>query len=569
MEMCAIMPGVTPLTNRRRSLRLSTQVLVLLLGILLISAIVDAVLTYREIRADMDRQAGETSLRIARSVAADSAIVNGFAAPDPARAIDPIAETVRGATGSTFIVVTDRRGIRVAHPDRALIGTSLLNDPGESPAAVLSGATYVGVQNGSLGRSMRAKVPIRDGAGQVIGLVSVGTLEDTVSSQLRSRLPSTFVPPLLALALVVIGTLLLTRRIKRQTYGLEPAEITAILEHREAMLHSIAEGVITLDLTDHITLVNDEAERLLGIDRADAVGRRLAEIAPAGRVRDVLSGRVPGRDEIILLGPRILVVNHMPVEVRGRPVGAVITLRDRTELEGLLRELDDTRSLADALRSQEHEFANRLHVIGGLIELGRHDDAVEFINHTSVLHQTLAAQLVDGVSDPILSALLLGKAAVAGERGITLSVSAVGELPADLDDPQGLVTVLGNLIDNALESVAQAGGGVTRDGRVEVGIAARTDVLEITVHDTGPGIDESLTEEIFRHGFTTKVAHADNRRRGIGLALVSREVRGRGGRIEVRNVDGALFTVTIPLRRDAMDAVEDRPGTAVRESAEQ
>ena len=552
---------------------MSTQVLVLLLGILLISAIVDAVLTYREIRADMDRQAGETSLRIARSVAADPAIVNGFAAPDPARAIDPIAETVRRATDATFIVITDRRGIRVAHPDRALIGTSLLNDPGENPAAVLSGATYVGVQNGSMGRSMRAKTPIRDGSGEVIGLVSVGTLEDTVSSQLRSRLPSTFVPPLLALALVVIGTLLLTRRIKRQTYGLEPAEITAILEHREAMLHSIAEGVITLDLTDHITLVNDEAERLLGIDRADAVGRRLAEIVPAGRVRDVLSGRVPGRDdrarplalrgdaplpppgltrpgrdEIVLLGPRILVVNHMPVEVRGRPVGAVITLRDRTELEGLLRELDDTRSLADALRSQEHEFANRLHVIGGLIELGRHDDAVEFINHTSVLHQALAAQLVDGVSDPILSALLLGKAAVAGERGITLSVSAVGELPADLDDPQGLVTVLGNLIDNALESVAQAGGSATRDGRVDVGIATRADVLEITVHDTGPGIDESLTEEIFRHGFTTKVAHADNRRRGIGLALVGREVRGRGGRIEVRNVDGALFTVTIPLR---------------------
>src|SRR6266567_2356175 len=145
MEMCATMPGVTPLTNRRRSLRLSTQVLVLLLGILLISAVVDAVLTYREIRAEMDRQAGETSLRIARSVAADPAIVNGFAAPDPARAIDPIAETVRRATDSTFIVIADRRGVRVAHPDRALIGTSLLNDPGENPAAVLSGATYVGV----------------------------------------------------------------------------------------------------------------------------------------------------------------------------------------------------------------------------------------------------------------------------------------------------------------------------------------------------------------------------------------------------------------------------------------
>ncbi|MBU3067190.1 sensor histidine kinase [Nocardia sp. NEAU-G5] len=551
---------VTPLTTRRRSLRLSTQVLVLLLGILLISAVVDAVLTYREIRSDMDRQAGQNSLRIARSVATDPTIVDGFAAPDPARAIDPAAETVRRATGATFIVITNRQGIRYSHPDSSLIGTSLLNDPGENPAAVLSGGTYIGVQNGSLGRSMRAKVPVRDGAGQVIGLVSVGTLEDTVSSQLLSRLPSTFVPPLLALALSVAGTLLLTRRIKRQTYGLEPAEITGMLEHREAMLHSIAEGVITLDLTEHVTMINDEAQRLLGIERTDVLGRRLPEFVPAGRVRDVLGGHVPGRDEIVLLGKRILVVNHMPVDVRGRPIGAVITLRDRTELEGLLRELDDSRSLADALRSQEHEFANRLHVIGGLIELGRYDDAVEFINHTSVLHQQLAAQLVDGVSDPIVSALLLGKAAVAGERGITLSVSATGELPADLDEPQGLVTVLGNLIDNALESVTQAG---PEGGRVDVGITTRTGVLEITVRDTGPGVDASLADEIFRHGFTTKAAHAGNRRRGIGLALVSREVCARGGHIAVRNVDGALFTVTIPLRERAAIS-----GTGETESAE-
>lgn len=557
---------VTPLTTRRRSLRLSTQVLVLLLGILFISAVVDAVLTYREIRSDMDRQAGQNSLRIAQSVAADPLIVGGFSTPDPARAIDPVAETVRRATGATFIVVTNRQGVRYSHPDSALIGTSLLNDPGENPAAILSGGTYVGVQNGSLGRSMRAKVPVRDGAGRVIGLVSVGTLEDTVSSQLVSRLPSTFVPPLLALALSVVGTLLLTHRIKRQTYGLEPAEITGMLEHREAMLHSIAEGVITLDLSEHVTMINDEAQRLLGIERTDVLGRRLAEFVPEGRVRDVLGGRVSGRDEIVLSGRRILVVNHMPVEVRGRPVGAVITLRDRTELEGLLRELDDTRSLADALRSQEHEFANRLHVIGGLIELGRYDDAVEFINHTSVLHQQLAAQLVDGVSDPILSALLLGKAAVAGERGVTLSVSASGELPADLDDSQGLVTVLGNLIDNALESVTQAGAD---GGRVEVGFATHADTLEITVHDTGPGVDESLAEEIFRHGFTTKVAHAGNRRRGIGLALVSREIRARGGHVSVRNVDGALFTVTIPLPRRAVVAGDGGsvPGGGETESA--
>ncbi|MGH3494282.1 MAG: sensor histidine kinase, partial [Sciscionella sp.] len=247
---------------------------------------------------------------------------------------------------------------------------------------------------------------------------------------------------------------------------------------------------------------------------------------------------------IILLGRRVLVVNHMPVEVRGRPVGAVITLRDRTELEDLLRELDDTRSLAEALRAQEHEFANRLHVIGGLIELGHYDEAVDFINTTSGLHQELAAQLVHGIGDPILSALLLGKVAVASERGIKLSVSTTGTLPAELEEPEGLATVLGNLIDNAMDS---AGQGTGAGGRVEVRIEASTGHLVIRVHDSGPGIDPLLTDDIFRNGYTTKVAQDSRRRRGIGLALVSQEVRRRGGRVSVENIDGAVFTVAIPL----------------------
>ncbi|MGH3634100.1 MAG: PAS domain-containing protein, partial [Mycobacterium sp.] len=331
---------MTALTTRHRGWRLSTQVLFVLLGILLIAAVADAILSYRDARADIDKQAGDKSLAVARMVATDPVVTGAFGTPDPARMIEPIAERIRRAAGAAFVVVANRQGIRYSHPDPALIGTSLLHDPGENPGPVLAGGTYVGVQRGSLGRSMRAKVPIRDSAGHVIGLVSVGILEQRVSTELSSRLLSTLVPSLLALGLGVAGAVLLARRVKRQTFGMEPAEIAALLEQREAMLHGVREGTITLDTADRITLVNEQAERLLGLDRATAVGRPIAGVVPAGRVRDVLTGRVSGRDEIILLGRRVLVVNHMPVEVRGRPVGAVITLRDRTELEDLLRELD-------------------------------------------------------------------------------------------------------------------------------------------------------------------------------------------------------------------------------------
>jgi two-component system CitB family sensor kinase len=384
-------------------------------------------------------------------------------------------------------------------------------------------------------------VPIRDGRGRVIGLVSVGVLERALSDEFRDSLPASVLPLLVALLLGIAGAYLLARRVKRQTFGLEPDEIAALLEQREAMLHGVREGAITVDTNGRITLINDEAQRLLAL--GDGVtGAFLADVVPAGRVRDVLIGRVGGRDAVVLMGDRVLVANRMPVELRGRPIGAVVTLRDRTELDALSRELHDVRKLADALRAQEHEFQHRLHVISGLIELGRYDDAVQEINRSSLLHQELAASLVDGVGDPILAGLLLGKAAVASEHGVRLDVRA-DELPGELADVHSLVTVLGNLIDNGLESAAGGDG----PGHVDVSLRVEADELVIAVHDSGPGIDPALTQEIFRDGFTTKVAGTGQRKRGLGLALVNEEVRRRHGTIAIDNVDGARFVVRLPL----------------------
>ncbi|MCW2975930.1 MAG: signal transduction histidine kinase regulating citrate/malate metabolism [Actinomycetia bacterium] len=526
------------MSSRRHAPRLSTQIVLLQLALILLTVGAGLAVSLVEARRQFDRSAGNESLAIARSVAGIPAIRRAFVSRYPPRQIQPIAERIRKLTGASFIVVANRQGVRYSHPNPALIGQRLTDG-----AIPLSGRTWVGVEDGSLGRSMRAKVPLLDDFGDVIGFVSVGVLEKTLSARLRSDLPVILIPPLFGLLLGAAGSVLLARRIKRQTFGLEPDEIAALLEQREAMLHGVREGAITVDASGRITLLNDEAQRLLGLD-ASALGEHLADVVPAGRVRDVLIGRVEGADQVVVVDDRVLVTNRMPVEVRGRPIGAVVTLRDRTELEGLLRELDDVRSLADALRAQEHEFSHRLHVIGGLIELDRNDDAVHFINSSSLLHQKLAASLVDRVGDPILVALLLGKASVASERGIDLEVSALTKLPEDLGDVRGLVTVLGNLIDNALESVA---AGSDSGGRVEITLSIEDDDLVIKVHDSGPGVDPTLAAEIFRDGYTTKVANGPAGR-GLGLALVSQAVRRRGGSISVRNEEGALFTVTVPLR---------------------
>jgi two-component system CitB family sensor kinase len=486
-------------------------------------------------RKEIDQEEGQQSLAIARSVASMPNVRAAFFEPHPERIIDPIAERIRRRTHAAFIVVANDKGIRYSHPDKSRIGHRISTDP----SIALGGSEYVGVQTGTLGRSVRAKTPVYGPRGAVIGLVSVGVLESAVTAKLISNLPIVLIPPLLGLGLGVLGSVLLARRIKRQTFGLEPNEIATLLEQREAMLHGIREGTIATDARGHVTLVNDEARRLLGVE-GDVVGRELAEIVPPGHVREVMSGNVDEPDQVVLVDDQVLVVNRMRVSVRGKEIGAVVTLRDRTELEALMRELNDVQSLAEALRAQEHEFAHKLHVVAGLIEVGRYDDAVGFIKQSSLVHQALVGSIVDRVGDSILVGLLLGKAAVASERNVELRVGAETRLPDDVPNARELVTVVANLVDNALDSVSGAGGGW-----IEVTITDQADGVVIRVHDSGPGVDPDVADEIFRDGFTTKVATGAGRR-GLGLALVSQTVRRRGGTVRVENEGGAVFTVFLP-----------------------
>jgi two-component system, CitB family, sensor kinase len=524
----------------RRLRPLSTQILLLQVAIIVLTVTAGFAVSLWQARNKIDEQAGQESLAIARSVSVLPDVRRAFGLPHPERVIDPIVEPIRVRTRAAFIVVANNRGIRYSHPDKSKIGERISTDP----SIALSGKEFVGVQTGTLGRSMRAKVPVYGKNGQVIGLVSVGVLESAVTAKLLSDLPVILIPPLLGLALGIFGSLLLARRIKRQTFGLEPGDIATLLEQREAMLHGIREGTIATDRNGRVTLVNDEARRLLSLD-GDAVGRNLAEIVPAGHVREVMAGNVEEPDQIVLVDDHVLVVNRMPVSVRGKTIGAVITLRDRTELEALLRELNDVQSLADALRAQEHEFAHRLHVVAGLIEVGRYDDAVGFIKKSSLVHQALVGSIVDSVGDPILVGLLLGKAAVASERGVELRVGADTRLPENVENARELVTVVANLIDNALDSVAPMGSGW-----IEVTVRFDDEGILVRVHDSGPGVPPDVVEEIFRDGFTTKVATGAGRR-GLGLALVSQAVRRRGGHVGVANANGAVFTVFLPHDRAA------------------
>jgi two-component system CitB family sensor kinase len=503
------------------------------LALVAATVVLGALASYALVSAQIDEQYKQRALAIGHAVAATPDIVEAMSDPDPPKTIQPIAEAIRRSVGASFIVVANKDGIRYSHPNPENIGKRVSTDP----TTALAGEDFVGWEQGTLGRSLRAKVPVHDDRGEVLGIVSVGFLEQELSAKLAQAFPTMTLSVLLALAIGVAGSLWLARRFDRQTFGLGAREIAGLLEQRDAMLHGIREGVLALDSAGRVTLANDEARRLLGLP-ASIESRSLSDVVPEGRVRDVLDGTVSGVDQVVLAGHRVLVANRMPVSIRGADVGAVVTLRDRTELEGVLKELDTVRGLAQALRAQAHEFSNKLHVVGGLIELGRTDEAIRFIAETSLVQQELVDLVQQRIGDPALAALLLAKAALASERHVEFRLASDARLPADLVDVRDLITVVGNLVDNAIDAASGS-----PKAWIEVNVAARSDGVAVRVRDSGPGIDERAVEEIFREGFTTKRGGTHY---GLGLALVRQIAQRRGGWVSVANEGGAVFTALIP-----------------------
>jgi len=519
---------------------LAYQILALQVGIVVLAALAGTVAAIWQAHSELDNQYEQRALAVAESVASMGSVQDAVTSGDADGVIQVTAEQVRASTGATYVVVTDRNGIRFSHPNPALIGKPV----DESPGAVLAGHTWVGVQTGTLGVSARGKAPILQG-GRVVGMVSVGYLESGVWGHLLSDLPSYGVTVLAALLLGVLGSALLARRLKRQTFGLEPYEIAGLLEEREASLQGIREGAIATDADGTITLANAEARRLLDL-AGDPVGKKVAQVMPAGRLASFLAGGLNDEDEVVLAGERVLIASRRPVRVRGQEIGHVVTLRDSTDLKRLSGGIG-VDSLTDALRAQAHEFSNRLHTIAGLVELGRAEEAMQLITATSGVHQELTESLLERLGDPVLGALLLAKAAIASERGVELRVSDDTVLTEKVLEGNDLITLVGNLIDNALDSAGQSRG----ERWVSVAVSAQQEDLVIRVADSGAGVPDRLLDKVFEEGFTTK-PRGGGRRRGIGLALVREVARRHGGDVEVANEVGAVFTVRLPLRVPAV-----------------
>lgn len=516
----------------RRSL--SRQLLGWQLLIIFVLLCSTAVYSFEQSTAAFHATEGRRMLSVAEDLAATEGLRVSLADPFRRDALATFAESARTLSGADHVIITDSRGVVLTSPDPRQRGDSLPLDT----STVLDGRAWVGEVATDSVDSLVAHVPVIGHDGRIIGIVAAGRETPDFIHGVAQAPGNPLALLAFATFLGIAGSFLLARRVKRQTLGLEPQEITRLVEHREAMLHGIREGVLGVDQQNRITLVNDQARALLALPD-DCVGQRIDKLDLNERARDVLTGRVSGVDQIVLRRGRVTVLNRMPISA----VGAVVTMRDHTELVDLQRELAAHRNATDTLRAQTHEFTNRLHTISGLIELGEYDELQRYVDRVSHTRQQWYADVSDKINDPATAALLIAKASLASERGGGLRLSddsELGEVGEQLS--ADLTTVLGNLVDNALDALE--GTDLSTANWIEVHLS-HTDVLDVVVRDSGPGVAPEIVEEVFSNGFTTKAALGGNR--GLGLALTRQICRRRGGSVEVHNAHGAVFTARLPV----------------------
>ncbi|GAA1731461.1 sensor histidine kinase [Streptomyces yatensis] len=542
---------------------LAGEMLVLQLAIVVVVLMAVAAVSLAQSEATFNRVEGRRVGALAEQLAAQPLVRTRLVGPSPGEALAPLVYSSRVQSRVTSVTVADGHGRVVSSTNPTVLGDRLPLGKG-----VGAGRGWSGTLDWDGSRELVAQVPVLgatgDDLGRHLGTVMIGEASPTVWQRLSGA--SSYLPVYLgvASALGVVGSWLLARRVKRQTLGLEPREITGLAEHREAMLYGIAEGVVALDPQHRVTLVNDMGRRLLDLPE-DCVGRNLAELGIEGRLLDVLAGArkesSDPKDEVVVRHGRVLVMNRMTVVKDGRPLGSVTTLRDRTELARLEREIGSFRGTSELLRAQTHEFANQLHTISGLIQIGEQEEVVRYIRALNQRRQSLDMSIGRRVRDTAVAALLMAKASQAAERKVALRLSdrtALDRLTPE--DAADVATVVGNLVDNAIDAATseRGDGKVAPDGDepwVEVELRQDHASVEIVVRDSGPGVAPDLAQEVFAHGFTTKAAREGER--GIGLALTRLVCERRGGEIAVTNTpQGAMFSARMSVSHPA-DAVAE------------
>jgi len=521
--------------------RLQTTITLMICAVLALMLLVVYMMFGMKVSSLTKTSLEQKAVTLSRTVSRTPQIIEALSHAQTTPALQSYTEEIRKVNDVEFVVVMDMNAIRYTHPDTGKIGEHFA---GGDEITVLQGRESISEAEGTLGLSVRAFSPVFSGDGQQVGAVAVGISLGNVRVAVRQNKEIIYWGILIGGMMGAAGALLLARRIKNIMFGMEPAAIAKLLEERSAMLQSVREGIIAVDRQSRITLVNAEARRFLadiGMED-DPMNQPVRDYWPSLRMNAVLETGESIQDLEVENSGVTLLANVVPVRVSGEIEGAIATFRDKTEISVLMGRLSGISLYAEVLRAQAHEFMNKLHVILGLTHMRRYDRLEEYITGIVTTIQVETEVVVRQIKDPVMAGFLLGKLSRTREAGIRLVLLEDGVLPepGNPEISRKLVTIVGNLLDNAMEAPEGTGSKC-----IHVGFQYQDEVLIFTVSDNGNGIPAESREHIFEQGYSTK-----GKDRGIGLYLVQRSIMKMGGTIicETGEGEGTRFTVSLPYK---------------------
>ncbi|MGE4352455.1 MAG: ATP-binding protein [Oscillospiraceae bacterium] len=443
------------------------------------------------------------------------------------------------------IVIVDADGTILYCPDPSYLGTKY---PDEKSISALQGSyRYMNAGPGILGTARRALVTVHDSDSNLLGFVSIGISAYSIHHLQQITIGYFSLITAAAVAAAFYLSYRYSRSVKDSLMGFEPDAFRHRLNQREDILEALEEGILAIDIDAKIIYINHAAKRILGIDdKTNLIGEPLKTIYPESYLPRILETEKAEYNVNIQRIPGICAISdRMPIMENGNIAGAVEILRDRTEVTELAEDLTGVRHMVEAMRSYTHEFMNKLHIILGLIQLGQAEKAEQYILNITRVQQQEVSHIRDHICDPAVAAMLVGKTSRAAELGISLHTDPQSSLSGDerFLPSSALVTILGNLIENATDSLDRSSHRIKE---IIVSIREKADSLLICVEDTGPGILPDTLPKIFKRGFSTKGAG-----RGTGLALVKNLVTLYHGqiRVESKPQEGAAFFVSFHINR--------------------
>ncbi|EHU4840246.1 sensor histidine kinase [Vibrio parahaemolyticus] len=531
---------------RTISFRKRMLVIMTLSGLIELLLLVAAGFTY--LKVNQEHEMGEKALGVARFLAESEIVIEMVEAQQP----EPYQESFRALTkaiGAAFIVIGDNQGVRLIHPVDERIGKPMKG--GDNQRALVEGQSYVSTARGSLGYSVRGKAAIFDAQGNIIGVVSVGYLLD----RLQDRIEPFLAFLILMVVVVVVANAVVSnyasRKFQRAILGFEPEEIGRLYGELEVTMSTIKEGVLSIDAQGVLRSINRSACQILGIDRDKALNKPLTDTLRDSDLYTVLETGQEDHDIEIFLNHKRLIANRSPIFVEGKIVGAVSSFRLRDEINELTEQLSQTKEYADLLRSQTHEHRNKLNTISGLVQMSELEAVQKLIGQETAHYQAMIEFLRDTIKDPLIAGMLLGKTERARELGLQLVVEEGSRLEPLFEwlNSEDLVTILGNLIDNAFDatlSVIRNESNVASERRnIEVSVSDYGNEVILEVSDHGCGLPENIeSQTLLKKGISTK----SRQNRGVGLHLVNQLATRYHGHVEMlpNTEHGTRITVYLP-----------------------